>query len=134
MSTATPDPEETLPLDTTDEPTTVPPVDGPTGQMPASPGAAGTTPAEAGASSPAPSAHRPATTSARPPVPPEAPARGVRVGQLVWGGLVLLLGVFLIVLALVQDLDMPLTLIGLLGMLGIGLILAAIASGMKQRH
>lgn len=64
---------------------------------------------------------------------PEAPARGVRVGQLIWAGIVILLGVFLIALALLPNLDVATALIGLVALLGVALIIAAWATSRRPK-
>lgn len=65
--------------------------------------------------------------------PLEAPPRGVRVGQLIWAGIVILLGIFLIGLALLPNLDVTTALIGLVALLGVGLIIAAWATSRRSR-
>ncbi|PID97880.1 MAG: hypothetical protein CSA82_02160 [Actinobacteria bacterium] len=65
---------------------------------------------------------------------PEAPARGIRVGQLIWGGLVVVLGIFLIAAAFVTNIDFPVIFISLVGALGIALIIAAVASSFSARR
>lgn len=65
--------------------------------------------------------------------PVEAPPRGVRVGQLIWAGIVILLGIFLIGLALLPNLDVTTALIGLVALLGVGLIIAAWATSRRSR-
>lgn len=76
-----------------------------------------------------------ATSTLPPPTGelPEAPFRSVRVGQLVWAGIVMAIGVFLIGLALVNDIDVPFLLIGLIALLGVGLIVAAVATSRRKR-
>ncbi|MDC4233716.1 hypothetical protein M3T53_08355 [Actinomyces sp. B33] len=59
----------------------------------------------------------------------EAPARGVRVGQLIWAGVVCLTGVFLIALAIIRNINIPMLLIGLIGLLGLGLVVSALFVG-----
>jgi len=63
----------------------------------------------------------------------EAPARGVQVGQLIWAGIVILLGVFLIALALLPNLDVTTALIGLVALLGVALIIAAWATSRRPK-
>lgn len=60
---------------------------------------------------------------------PSQPRRPVHVGQLVWGSLVTLVGVFFIAFPFISSLDMPLFLIGLVGLLGLSLILTAFLVG-----
>ncbi|MDO4260149.1 MAG: hypothetical protein Q4C87_11595 [Actinomycetaceae bacterium] len=64
---------------------------------------------------------------------PEAPARGVRVGQLMWAAVVILAGLFLIVLAFAGMLDISLVMIALVAALGIGLIAAALFTGKEPK-
>lgn len=66
----------------------------------------------------------------------DAPAQGssgrpthVRVGQLIWGCIVALLGVFFIVLPFISNVDVPALFIGLVGLLGLSLIVAALVVG-----
>lgn len=65
--------------------------------------------------------------------PQEPPARGTRVGQLIWAGIVLVAGLFMIALGLLTEVDVTLTLIGLVAALGLGLIIAAVATGRSRR-
>lgn len=64
---------------------------------------------------------------------PEAPFRSVRVGQLIWAGIVMVIGVFLIGMALIRNIDVPFLLIGLIAVLGFGLIIAAVATSRRKR-
>ena len=66
----------------------------------------------------------------------DAPAQGasgrsthVRVGQLIWGCIVALLGVFFIALPFISNVDVPALFIGLVGLLGLSLIVAALVVG-----
>ena len=66
----------------------------------------------------------------------DAPAQGssgrpthVRVGQLIWGCIVALLGVFFIALPFISNVDLPALFIGLVGLLGLSLIVAALVVG-----
>lgn len=66
----------------------------------------------------------------------DAPAQGpsgrsthVRVGQLIWGCIVALLGVFFIALPSISNVDVPALFIGLVGLLGLSLIIAALVVG-----
>ena len=65
---------------------------------------------------------------------PEAEARGVRMGQMLWAVLVILLGLVLIALAFIQHIDMPLVLISSVAILGIGLIVAALFVGARRKR
>ncbi len=69
----------------------------------------------------------------------DAPARNsfiqatpVRVGQLIWGFIVALLGVFFIALPFISMIDIPILFIGLTALLGLSLIIAALMVG-KER-
>ena len=64
---------------------------------------------------------------------PEAPRRGVRAGGLAWGVIVMLAGVFLIALALVPRLNVPILAITLMATLGVALIVSALFTGRKPR-
>ena len=64
---------------------------------------------------------------------PEAPRRGVRAGGLAWGVIVMLAGVFLIALALVPRLNVPILAITLMAALGVALIVSALFTGRKPR-
>lgn len=64
--------------------------------------------------------------------PREPPARGVRVGQLVWAGIVIVLGLYLVLLALLPQVDFALLMIGLVALLGIGLIITAVLTGRRR--
>lgn len=96
-------------------------------------------PAAAPAPEPAPGPAAPgvwtaATTAPGPGEPlPEAPFRGVRVGQLIWAGIVMVVGVFLIGLALMRNIDVPFLLIGLIALLGLGLVVAAVLTASRRR-
>lgn len=84
-----------------------------------------------------PSAVPPVWTAASTRLPdpddlPEPPARRVRVGQLIWAGVVIILGVYLLILATVTHLDFGALLIGLVALLGVGLIVAALFTGRKK--
>jgi hypothetical protein len=63
---------------------------------------------------------------------PEPPASRVRVGQLIWAGVLILLGLYLVLLAFLPRIDFGLVLIALVALLGVGLIIAAVATG--RRH
>ncbi|WP_131245765.1 hypothetical protein [Schaalia suimastitidis] len=65
---------------------------------------------------------------------PEAEARGVRMGQMLWAVLVILLGLVLVALAFIQHIDMPLVLISSVAVLGIGLIVAALFVGARHKR
>ncbi len=70
----------------------------------------------------------------RTPAPlPEAPARGVRVGQMLWAAVVILAGLLLIALAFMPFLDLGLVLIALVAVLGVGLIVAALVVGRRSK-
>ena len=58
----------------------------------------------------------------------EAPPRGTRVGQLIWSGIIIVLGLFLVALAFFNEVDVPILLISLVALLGLGLIIAAVAT------
>ena len=64
---------------------------------------------------------------------PEAPFGSVRVGQLIWAGIVMIIGVFLIGMALIRNIDVPFLLIGLVAVLGVGLIIAAVVTSRRGR-
>ena len=64
---------------------------------------------------------------------PEAPRRGVRAGGLAWGVIVMLAGVFLIALALIPRLNVPVLAITLMATLGVALIVSALFTGRKPR-
>jgi hypothetical protein len=55
------------------------------------------------------------------------------VGQLIWAGIVILLGVFIIALALLPNLDVTTALIGLVALLGVALIIAAWATSRRPK-
>ncbi len=54
---------------------------------------------------------------------------GIRIGQLIWACIVILTGVFLIAMAFLSHIDLPLLLIGLVAVLGVALIGAAFFVG-----
>lgn len=54
-----------------------------------------------------------------------APVRKVKVGQLIWGCIVALLGVFIIAIPFIDAVNVPILLISLVGALGLSLIAAA---------
>ncbi|WP_022868653.1 hypothetical protein [Schaalia vaccimaxillae] len=60
---------------------------------------------------------------------PEAEANGVRVGQMIWAGIVCLAGIFLIALAVLEQIDIPLLLISLVALLGLTLVVSALFVG-----
>lgn len=62
----------------------------------------------------------------------EAPAGGVRVAQLVWAGLVIVLGVFMIAISFLRFVSIPLLLISLIAALGIALMAAAVVTSVKK--
>ena len=62
----------------------------------------------------------------------EPPARGVRLGQLAWGLIVVLCGLFLVALAFVPASGFPLILIGLVAVLGITLIVIAVITSVAH--
>ena len=62
----------------------------------------------------------------------EAPASGVRVAQLVWAGLVIMLGVFMIAISFLRFVSIPLLLISLIAALGIALMAAAVVTSVKK--
>ena len=64
---------------------------------------------------------------------PEATRRGVSAGGLAWGVIVMLAGVFLIALALVPRLNVPILAITLMAALGVALIVSALFTGRKPR-
>lgn len=64
---------------------------------------------------------------------PEAPFGSVRVAQLIWAGIVMIIGVFLIGMALIRNIDVPFLLIGLIAVLGVGLIIAAVVTSRRGR-
>lgn len=70
----------------------------------------------------------PAPTAA----PKEAPANGVRVAQLVWAGLVIMLGIFMIAISFLRFISIPLLLISLIAALGIALMAAAVVTSVKK--
>lgn len=88
------------------------------------------------ASDPAPDA--PATPAAPAAAPTsavslkEAPANGVRVAQLVWAGLVIMLGIFMIAISFLRFVSIPLLLISLIAALGIALMAAAVVTSVKK--
>ena len=94
------------------------------------------------ASEPAPAGDPPAG----PPVAPkvwtaaDAPrsaseqSRKVNVGQLIWGCIVALLGVFIIAIPFIDLVDLPLVLIGLVGILGLSLIGASLVVGKGSKQ
>lgn len=62
--------------------------------------------------------------------PAQRPAdSGIRIGQLIWACIVILTGVFLIAMAFLSHIDLPLLLIGLVAVLGVALIGAAFFVG-----
>ncbi len=65
-------------------------------------------------------------------VPAEPPARGVRVGQLIWSCVVIVVGIFLMALAFIDHVNVPVLLISLVALLGIGLIVAAAITSRKR--
>lgn len=78
----------------------------------------------------------PATAAAPAPAPAvslkEAPANGVRVAQLVWAGLVIMLGIFMIAISFLRFVSIPLLLISLIAALGVALMAAAVVTSVKK--
>jgi len=66
--------------------------------------------------------------------PSEPPARRVRVGQLIWAGIVVILGLYLLLVGTVQGIDLTVVLIGLVALLGVGLIVAALVTGRTRER
>ncbi|RRC94610.1 hypothetical protein [Schaalia canis] len=62
----------------------------------------------------------------------ESPANGVRVAQLVWAGLVIMLGIFMIAISFLRFVSIPLLLISLIAALGIALMAAAVVTSVKK--
>lgn len=60
--------------------------------------------------------------------------RKVHVGQLIWGCIVALLGVFIIAIPFIDLVDLPLVLIGLVGILGLSLIGASLVVGKGSKQ
>ncbi|QWW20018.1 hypothetical protein I6B53_02605 [Schaalia sp. 19OD2882] len=82
---------------------------------------------------PAP-ASAPSTVKVEAPVSrPEAPARGIRVGQALWASVVLLTGLLLIGTAFLQHVDLPMILISMVAALGVGLIVLALFVGRAKK-
>ncbi|WP_175956687.1 hypothetical protein [Schaalia sp. Marseille-Q2122] len=95
--------------------------------------------ADAGAASGSGSGSGSASTIPQSPLPgagtasvQEAPAGGVRVAQLVWAGLVIVLGVFMIAISFLRFVSIPLLLISLIAALGIALMAAAVVTSVKK--
>lgn len=62
----------------------------------------------------------------------EAPANGVRVAQLVWAGMVMMLGIFMIAISFLRFVSIPLLAISLIAALGIALMAAAVVTSVKK--